>query len=43
MQEQNFQAATAWGGNMDRVVLGIKGDKLRVQQAVEMAKVFKKQ
>ena len=40
LQEQNFQAAKAQGGNMDRVALGIKGEELRVQQAIEMAKVL---
>ncbi|WP_294327577.1 hypothetical protein [uncultured Chryseobacterium sp.] len=40
LQEQNFQAAKAQGGNMDRVALGIKGEELRAQQAVEMAKVL---
>ncbi|SDI54399.1 hypothetical protein [Chryseobacterium jejuense] len=40
LQEQNFQAAKAQGGNMDRVALGIKGEELRTQQAVEMATVL---
>lgn len=40
LQEQNFQAAKAQGGNMDRVALGIKGEELRAQQALEMAKVL---
>lgn len=40
LQEQNFQAAKAQGGNMDRVALGIKGEELRAQQAIEMAKVL---
>lgn len=40
LQEQNFQAAKAQGGNMDRVALGIKGEELRTQQALEMAKVL---
>ncbi|REC64014.1 hypothetical protein DRF65_00035 [Chryseobacterium pennae] len=40
LQEQNFQAAKAQGGNMDRVALGIKGEELRNQQAIEMAKVL---
>ncbi|ROI02094.1 hypothetical protein EGI16_14500 [Chryseobacterium sp. G0240] len=40
LQEQNFQAAKAQGGNMDRVGLGIKNEELRVQQALEMAKVL---
>lgn len=40
LQEQNFQAAKAQGGNMDRVSLGIKNEELRNQQSVEMAKVL---
>lgn len=40
LQEQNFQAAKAQGGNMDRVALGIKGEELRAQQAIEMAAVL---
>ncbi|HCN49319.1 MAG TPA: hypothetical protein DIT10_09510 [Chryseobacterium sp.] len=40
LQEQNFQAAKAQGGNMDRVALGIKSEELRAQQALEMAKVL---
>lgn len=40
MQEQNFQAAKAQGGNMDRVALGIKNEELRGQQSLEMAKVL---
>lgn len=40
LQEQNYQAAKAQGGNMDRVALGIKGEELRAQQALEMAKVL---
>ncbi|MBV8324790.1 hypothetical protein [Chryseobacterium sp.] len=40
LQEQNFQAAKAQGGNMDRVALGIKNEELRAQQSVEMAKVL---
>ncbi len=40
LQEQNYQAAKAQGGNMDRVALGIKGEELRAQQAIEMAKVL---
>ncbi|PIF43325.1 hypothetical protein CLU96_0230 [Chryseobacterium sp. 52] len=40
LQEQNFQAAKAQGGNMDRVALGIKGEELRAQQSLEMAKVL---
>lgn len=40
LQEQNFQAAKAQGGNMDRVALGIKSEELRAQQSVEMAKVL---
>ncbi|WP_353147070.1 hypothetical protein [Chryseobacterium sp.] len=40
LQEQNFQAAKAQGGNMDRVGLGIKNEELRAQQALEMAKVL---
>lgn len=39
-QEQNFQAAKAQGGNMDRVALGIKNEELRAQQSVEMTKVL---
>lgn len=40
MQEQNFQAAKAQGGNMDRVALGIKNEELRAQQSLEMAKIL---
>ncbi|MGU3374107.1 hypothetical protein [Chryseobacterium sp. M5A1_1a] len=40
LQEQNYEAAKAQGGNMDRVALGIKGEELRAQQAIEMAKVL---
>ncbi|MGL6129704.1 hypothetical protein [Chryseobacterium artocarpi] len=40
LQEQNYQAAKAQGGNMDRVALGIKGEELRAQQALDMAKVL---
>jgi hypothetical protein len=40
LQEQNFQAAKAQGGNMDRVALGIKNEELRAQQSIEMAKVL---
>lgn len=40
LQEQNFQAAKAQGGNMDRVALGIKNEELRAQQSVDMAKVL---
>lgn len=40
LQEQNFQAAKAQGGNMDRVALGIKNEELRAQQSVEMTKVL---
>ncbi|RXM51943.1 MULTISPECIES: hypothetical protein [unclassified Chryseobacterium] len=40
LQEQNFQAAKAQGGNMDRVALGIKGEELRTQQSLEMAKIL---
>ena len=40
LQEQNFEAAKAQGGKMDRVALGIKGEELREKQAVEMAKVL---
>ncbi|MDR6527062.1 hypothetical protein J2787_002442 [Chryseobacterium rhizosphaerae] len=40
LQEQNFQAAKAQGGNMDRVALGIKNEELRAQQSLEMAKVL---
>ncbi|MFZ4930842.1 hypothetical protein [Chryseobacterium sp. Mn2064] len=40
LQEQNFQAAKAQGGNMDRVALGIKNEELRSQQSIEMAKVL---
>ena len=41
MQEENFEAAKAQGGNMDRVALGIKNEELRNRQAEEMAKVLK--
>ena len=41
MQEENFEAAKAQGGNMDRVALGIKNEELRKRQAEEMAKVLK--
>lgn len=40
LQEQNYQAAKAQGGNMDRIALGIKGEELRAQQALDMAKVL---
>lgn len=40
LQDQNFQAAKAQGGNMDRVALGIKNEELRAQQSIEMAKVL---
>ncbi|HCA07247.1 hypothetical protein [Chryseobacterium sp.] len=40
LQEQNFQAAKAQGGNMDRVALGIKNEELRAQQSVEMTKIL---
>ncbi|WP_126653333.1 hypothetical protein [Chryseobacterium aureum] len=40
LQEQNFQAANAQGGNMDRVALGIKNEELRAQQSIEMATVL---
>ena len=40
LQEQNFQAAKAQGGNMDRVALGIKNEELRAQQSIDMAKVL---
>ena len=40
LQEQNFQAAKAQGGNMDRVALGIKNEELRAQQSIEMATVL---
>ncbi|MBL1222089.1 hypothetical protein JET18_14655 [Chryseobacterium sp. L7] len=40
LQEQNFEAAKAQGGNMDRVALGIKNEELRAQQSLEMAKVL---
>lgn len=38
--EQNFEAAKAQGGQMDRVALGIKGEELRAKQAEEMSKVL---
>ena len=37
---QNFEAAKAQGGQMDRVALGIKGEELRAKQSEEMAKVL---
>ena len=37
---QNYEAAKAQGGQMDRVALGIKGEELRNKQAEEMAKVL---
>lgn len=37
---QNFEAAKAQGGKMDRVALGIKGEELRAKQAVEMSEVL---
>lgn len=40
LQEQNFQAAKAQGGNMDRVALGIRNEELRAQQSIEMATVL---
>ena len=40
LQKQNFEAAKAQGGKMDRVALGIKNEELRTQQAEEMAKVL---
>ncbi|MDW9380802.1 hypothetical protein [Chryseobacterium sp. JV558] len=40
LQEQNFQAAKAQGGNMDRVSLGIKNEELRAQQSIEMATIL---
>lgn len=40
LQEQNFEAAKAQGGKMDRVALGIKSDELREQQSQEMSKVL---
>ncbi|KQM55237.1 hypothetical protein [Chryseobacterium sp. Leaf201] len=38
--EQNFEAAKAQGGQMDRVALGIKSEELKARQAEEMAKVL---
>ncbi len=40
LQKQNFEAAKAQGGKMDRVALGIKNEELRTQQAEEMSKVL---
>lgn len=40
LQEQNFQAAKAQGGNMDRVALGIKNEELRAQQSIEIATIL---
>ncbi len=40
LQKQNFEAAKAQGGKMDRVALGIKNEGLRTQQAEEMSKVL---
>ena len=37
---QNFEAAKAQGGQMDRVALGIKGEELRAKQSEEMATVL---
>lgn len=39
-QDQNFEAAKAQGGEMDRVALGIKSEALREEQAKEMATVL---
>ncbi|MCS3531018.1 hypothetical protein [Chryseobacterium sp. JUb7] len=39
-QEQNFEAAKAQGGKMDRVALGIKNEELRAKQAEEMSTVL---
>lgn len=39
-QEQNFEAAKAQGGEMDRVALGIKSEALREEQAKEMSGVL---
>ena len=38
--EQNFEAAKAQGGQMDRVALAIKSEEMREKQAEEMAKVL---
>ncbi len=38
--EQNFEAAKAQGGEMDRVALGIKNEALRDEQAKEMSSVL---
>lgn len=38
--EQNFEAAKAQGGQMDRVALAIKSEEIREKQAQEMAKVL---
>lgn len=38
--EQNFEAAKAQGGQMDRVALAIKSEEMRANQAQEMAKVL---
>lgn len=40
LQKQDFEAAKAQGGKMDRVALGIKNEELRTQQAEEMSKVL---
>ena len=40
-QEQNYEAAKAQGGQMDRVALGIKNEELRAQQSLEMGSVLK--
>lgn len=38
--EQNYEAAKAQGGDVDRVALGIKNEALREEQAKEMATVL---
>lgn len=38
--EQNFEAAKAQGGEIDRVALGIKNEALRDEQAKEMSSVL---
>ena len=40
IQKQNYEAAKAQGGKMDRVALGIKSEELRAQQSEEMSKVL---
>ena len=40
LSTQNFEAAKAQGGQMDRVALGIKGEELRAKQSEEMATVL---